>query len=134
MLWLRKLDQPAYAALRVVAGFMFTFHGLQKVFGVLSAKAIAPGVSWMFVGGLIELASGVLVAVGLFTRYAAFLASGTMAVAFFKWHMKGNFDDWQWLPIVNHGELAALYAFVFLVIAARGPGALSIDRAIDRDV
>lgn len=121
-----RLEAPAYALLRSVAGGMFLCHGLQKVFGWLSAGALPVG-SQLWIGGVIELSAGVLVALGLFARPAAFLASGTMAVAYAQFHWKLAFAGARWLPIVNQGELAVLYCFVFLFIAARGSGSFSLD-------
>ena len=117
----------AYAALRIVAGLMFSVHGMQKLFGVLTENQPAVG-SQLWVGGVIELVTGLLVAAGLFTTLAAFLASGTMAVAYFQFHWKLALDA-QFFPVVNRGELAVLYCFVFLYIACRGPGPASVDRA-----
>ena len=82
--------------------------------------------SQIWVGGVIELVCGVLIALGLFTRYAAFLASGTMAVAYAQFHWKFAFDR-EFFPAVNGGELAALYAVVFLFMACHGAGAFSVD-------
>ena len=112
--------------LRFMTGFMFMFHGLQKHFGLLTDKA-GPGLlSQRGIGGVIEIVCGVLVAIGLGTRWAAFLASGTMAVAYVQFHWKLDLGEQFW-PIANRGELALLYAFVFLFISARGGGRLSLD-------
>lgn len=127
-----RFDGPAYAALRVVAGGMFFCHGIQKVLGWLTTAAVPAIGSQRWVGGLIELVAGALIALGLFTRPLAFLASGTMAVAYFQFHWKLQLDAFKWLPIVNKGELAALYCFVFLFIAARGGGPASLDRRLRR--
>lgn len=115
----------AYAALRIVAGLMFAFHGLQKIFGVLG-KTSPAFASQLWFGGLIELVCGTAIAVGLLTRWAAFLASGTMAVAYIQFHWKLELGE-RLLPVVNRGELALLYAFVFLFIACRGAGPWSVD-------
>lgn len=115
----------AYALLRVVAGAMFAFHGVQKVLGVL-AEHQPPVGSQLWIGGLIELVCGVLLVLGLFTHAAAFLASGTMAVAYFQFHWKFQFDS-AFIPTVNQGELAVLYCFVFLYIACKGGGPGSVD-------
>jgi putative oxidoreductase len=115
-----------YAALRIVAGAMFAFHGVQKLFGWLSPHVPGLGTQLWF-GGVIELVGGILIALGLFTRPAAFLASGTMAVAYLQFHWKFAFANAMWLPAQNHGELAVLYAFLFLLIAARGGGLASLD-------
>lgn len=116
----------AYAAMRIVTGLLFLFHGLQKVFGMYGGKAV-PLASLYGAAGIIELAGGVLVMIGLFTVPVAFICSGEMAVAYFMSHYPNGF----W-PIVNRGELAALYCFVFLYIATRGGGPLSLDRIIRR--
>lgn len=125
-----RLETWAYAALRVTAGFMFLFHGLQKMFGMLTSKVPPEVLTQKWVGGFIELVGGVLVMIGLFTRPAAFLSAGTMAVAYWQFHA---LERGKLLPIENGGELAALYCFVFLFIFARGGGALSLDRQLGRD-
>jgi putative oxidoreductase len=117
----------AGAALRIVAGAMFAFHGAQKILGVLAAHGQPPVGSQLWIGGIIELVGGILIALGLFTRPAALLASGTMAVAYFQFHWKLAFADAKFLPTVNGGELAVLYCFVFLVYAVSGAGAYSLD-------
>jgi putative oxidoreductase len=122
-------ESVSYVALRVVAGFMFLFHGLQKVFGEFTVKAPPEVWSQKWIGGVIELIAGVLIAVGLFTRPAAILASGTMAVAYWQFHA---YAKGAVLPVNNGGELAALYCFVFLLIAARGGGSISVDRHLGR--
>lgn len=124
---LGRFEHVLYAALRIVAGFLFACHGAQKLFGAFGGFGGAPGATvpvftLLWVGGVIELIGGALVAVGFRASLAAFLCSGQMAVAYFMFHQpKGP------LPIQNGGELAALYAFVFVYIAARGAGALSVD-------
>lgn len=122
-----RFEPVAYAALRVVSGTLFAFHGAQKILGWLSTKAPPPVGSQLWVGGVIELVGGVLIALGLFTRHAAFLCSGTMAVAYTQFHWKLAFAGAEWLPIVNKGELAVVYCFVFLFIWAHGPGVSSLD-------
>jgi putative oxidoreductase len=123
---LAKYGEQAYALLRIVAGFMFSFHGAQKILGFLSDFRPEVG-SQVWLGGLIELIGGLLVMVGFQTRWAAFLCSGTMAVAYFQFHWKFQFGP-QFFPTINQGELAALYAFVFLLIACRGGVTWSLDR------
>src|SRR5262245_24476074 len=120
---LARLEEPAYAALRIVAGFMVWFPGAQKILGWLAVQARHVAWSQQWVGGIIERCGGTLLALGLFSRPVAFLLSGTMAVAYIQYHWKLRFADWQWLPIVNKGELAVIFCFVFLFIATRGPGA-----------
>ena len=115
---LAKHADQVYALLRIVTGFMFAFHGVQKIFGVLSEFQPPVG-SQVWIGGLIELIGGVLVMIGFQTRWAAFLASGTMAVAYFQFHWKFQIGS-AFFPTINKGELAALYCFVFLLIASRG--------------
>lgn len=123
-----RFEPAAYAALRIVSGSLFACHGVQKIFGWLSTKAPPVLGSQLWFGGLIELIGGSLIALGLFTRCAAFVASGTMAVAYTQFHWQLALSDWQWLPIVNKGELAALYCFVFLFIWLHGSGSASLDR------
>lgn len=123
-----RFEPAAYAALRIVSGLMFACHGVQKIFGWLSTNAPPALGSQLWFGGIIELVGGVLIALGLFTRGAAFVCSGTMAVAYTQFHWKLALGAWQWLPIVNKGELAALYCFVFLFIWAHGAGVASLDR------
>ena len=127
-----RIETPVYAALRIVAGAAFSFHGVQKIFGWLG-QGHAPSVgSQLWVGGIIELVCGTLIALGLFTRPAAFLASGTMAVAYLQFHWKLAFADWKWLPAINKGELALIYCSLFLFIFARGAGSASLDGRLAR--
>lgn len=111
-----------YALLRVAAGFLFFQHGLPKLFGGFGRTAPVELMSQMGLAGIIEVVGGSMIALGLFTSPVAFLASGEMAVAYFQAHAPRGF----W-PITNGGELAALYAFVFLYFAAVGSGKFSID-------
>ncbi len=115
-----------YALLRIVTGFMFMFHGLQKVFGMFGGTPPGAPPFIIYGAGLIELVGGILVMIGLFAGPAAFISSGTMAFAFFMGHA---IPGGHILPIVNKGELAALYCFVFLYIAAHGSGIWSVDAA-----
>lgn len=123
---IEKHAASTYAMLRIVAGFMFLFHGLQKIFGVLTDRPVAEMFSQSWFGGVIELVGGILVMIGLQTRLAAFICSGTMAVAYAQFHWKFAFNE-AFFPIVNRGELAALYCFVFLLISAQGAGKWSVD-------
>lgn len=121
---------PRYApqlqgVLRIAAALLFLQHGTAKLFGV-PAVAMFDGLklmSLMGVAGVIELIGGGLFLLGLFTRPVAFILSGQMAVAYFMAHA----GESLW-PILNKGELAALYCFVFLFFAAAGPGAFAVDR------
>ena len=123
---LSAFTERAYAALRIVAGLMWSFHGMQKILGVLAQHPKpAPGTQGWF-GGLIELTCGLLIALGLFASPAAFLASGTMAVAYIQFHWDFQFNR-QIIPGMNGGELALLYSFLFLFIACKGAGRWSID-------
>jgi putative oxidoreductase len=122
-----KLQGAAYAALRIVSGALMALHGAQKLLGFPDpAHKIAIG-SQLGLGGIIELVGGILVALGLLTRPAALLVSGTMAVAYFQFHWKLAMDHWRFLPAVNQGELAVVYCFVFLMFAATGAGMHSLD-------
>ena len=120
------LQSFAYAALRVVAGLMFACHGAQKLFGVWGFHKLEMWTQLWF-GGVIELVCGILIALGLFTRLAALLASGTMAVAYFQFNWKLAMDNNMFLPIMNHGELAVVYCFLFFMYAVSGPGPHSLD-------
>lgn len=127
---LERLLEPktdvAYVLLRIVSGLLFAFHGVQKVFGVLSDFQPPIG-SQLWIGGVIELVAGLAIAAGVFTTWAAFLASGTMAVAYTQFHWKLAFGA-EFFPAVNKGELALLYSVLFLFIACRGGGPMSFDR------
>jgi putative oxidoreductase len=123
--FLASKTEYAYALLRIVAGAMFAVHGVTKLFHLWMPpdKVLS---TQLWIGGVIELACGVLIAVGAMTRYAAFLASGTMAVAYIQFHWKFAFDK-NFFPINNDGEEALLYAFVWLFIACKGAGIWSVD-------
>jgi putative oxidoreductase len=123
MNFMRGYEGQTYALLRIVAGFLFLWHGIQKLFGFPPDERIASAPALIiWIAGPIELIGGVLVMIGLFTRPAAFLASGLMAFAYWMGH-----GTRALLPILNQGEPAALYCFVFLFISARGPGIWSVD-------
>jgi putative oxidoreductase len=127
--FLGSFSPQAYALLRIVAGLLFACHGAQKVFGWfggIDGKGTAALLSSLAgVAGVIEVIAGLLIAVGLFAGYAAFIASGEMAAAYFMAHFPQGF----W-PIENKGELAVLKCFLFLYIATRGAGIWSVDAAI----
>lgn len=132
MKFLARFEPLAYDALRFFGGAMFSVHGMQKLFGVLTDQPRPPFGTQEWLGGVIELVCGILVALGLFTRAAAFIASGEMAVAFFQFHFRGVFARWNWVPHVNGGELAVLYCFLFFYIATRGGGRFGFDSEIRR--
>ena len=110
-----------YSVLRIVSGLLFACHGAQKVLGILGGAGGSGHGILYGVAGVIELVGGILIAIGLLTKYAAFISSGQMAVAYFKVHIAGGF----W-PIQNGGELAVLYCFLFLFIAANGTGSWGV--------
>ena len=121
---LERHRPTALAGLRIITGLMFMQHGAQKIFS-FPAEARGPFelMSQMGIGGVLELVGGALIVLGLFTRPVAFLLSGMMAVAYFQFHaMTGGL-----FPLVNGGELAALYCWVFLYLVFAGPGAFSVD-------
>ena len=127
MNFLSRYTDVSYTLLRVVSGAIFTFHGVQKIFGVLTERQPPIG-SQLWIGGMIELVCGVLIVVGFKTRWAAFLSSGTMAVAYFQYHWKFRLGP-EFFPAINGGDAAILYCFVFLYIACRGSGIWSFDRS-----
>ena len=128
MIDLKPVETISYAALRIISGLLFAFHGMQKVLGILSKGQPEIG-SQLWFGGLIELVAGILIALGLLTRLWGVLASGTMAVAYLQFHWKLELDS-RFFPAVNGGELALIYCFLFLFIAARGGDKVSIDRLL----
>jgi putative oxidoreductase len=123
--WLGRFSSEAYALMRFIAGAAFACHGAEKMLGAFGATR-ANTLEGQIAGG-IELVGGLLIAFGLGAGYAAFLASGLMAVAYFKVHAPQGF----W-PIQNHGELAVVFCFVFLYIATRGSGSYSVERLLKR--
>jgi putative oxidoreductase len=127
---LAAFSDHAYALLRIMAGFMFSIHGAQKIFGVLTERETEV-FSQLWIGGIIELVCGILILVGFQSRWAAFLASGTMAVAYVQFHWKFQFNE-SFFPGVNQGELAVLYCFVFLYIATRGGVMWCLDATDDK--
>jgi putative oxidoreductase len=120
--WLGRFEPQLYAILRIVTGVMFALHGTAKLFGWPGDKPPASD-NLLIAAGVIETAGGAMIALGFYASWAAFIASGTMAVAYFKSHAFGG----SIFPTLNRGELAVVYCFLFLYVAARGSGTWSID-------
>ena len=121
---MNSLRGYALSIMRMVIGLTFMSHGLQKVLGLLGGKP-QPITTLGGAGGYLELIGGILILAGLLTRPAAFVLCGEMAVAYFKMHAPQGL----W-PIVNHGELAVVYCFVFFYLMFSGAGPLSLDRLL----
>ena len=118
------------SVLRIITGFLFLWHGSQKLFNFPAMPPMPPGTpappfAFLMFAGILEFLGGLLILIGLFTRPVAFVLSGMMAVAYFMGHASKGF-----LPLVNGGELAVLYCFVFLYFVFAGGGAWSLDRLI----
>ena len=120
--WIGRYSPYIYALLRMVAGFLFFQHGLQKLFGIPGTQPPVDVMTQAGLAGIIELIGGTLIAIGLFTSPVAFIASGEMAVAYFQVHAPRAY----W-PMMNGGELPALFSFLFLYFAAVGSGKWSVD-------
>jgi putative oxidoreductase len=120
--------------LRIVTGFLFMAHGMQKLFGYPpSPQGGGGGGAFMTVAGVLEFGGGLLILIGLFTRPVAFILAGMMAVAYWMVHGSQMFKNSNaFWPILNQGELAALYCFVFLFFAVAGGGVWSADSAMRR--
>lgn len=127
-IWLSRWQPQLHALLRIVTGLLFLEHGLSKFFAFPVPFPVHPLPTLLLVAGAIELVAGALVTIGLFTRLAAFVAAGEMAFAYWMQH----FPKSPW-PVANGGEAAILFCFVFLYLAAAGPGAWSIDGARTRN-
>jgi putative oxidoreductase len=123
-MFMKPFEKHAYALLRIVAGFMFLCHGSQLILNFPASGYPAPPFV-KYGAGLIELICGFLIMIGLGTRWAAFIASGLMAVAYWMAHGTKAF-----LPLLNQGEMAVLYCFVFLLISTHGSGAWSFDNIL----
>ena len=121
--FMKRLEDEVYALLRIVTGFLFLWHGMQKLLGFPGAMPEGVPAFVIYIAGPLELFGGVLVMIGLFTRPVAFVLSGLMAFAYWMGH---GFH--ALLPILNLGELAVIYCFVFLFISAKGSGIWSLDR------
>ena len=128
---LRSLEPRVLSVLRISAGFTFSLHGFQKLFGAFGGLGGQGGMaafgSLIWTAGVLECFGGLLILLGLFTRPVAFLLCGQMAVAYLRSHSPQGF----W-PILNGGELAVLYCFVFLYLCFAGPGSVSLDRLIKK--
>ena len=122
-----RLSQGAYSLMRLVLGLLFACHGAQKLLPMFGGPMATGKGGLMLAAGVIELGGGILIAVGLLTRAAAVIAAGEMAYAYFRMHLPQGF----W-PIQNKGELAVVYCFAFLLLAAAGAGAYSLDHALFR--
>jgi len=117
--FMKQYEGQTYALMRIFSGFLFLFHGSQKLLGFPTESMAGGYVKW--VAGSIELVGGALIMIGLFTAPAAFLASGLMAAAYWMAHGRTEF-----LPILNGGELAVMWCFVFLYISSKGDGMWSV--------
>jgi len=126
--FMHRFEEVTLALLRVVAGLLMMQHGAQKLFGWFKAPDAPAGnaelLSMMGLAGVLEFFGGLLIVIGLFTRPVAFILSGLMAAAYFMAHAPRGM-----IPLLNQGELAALYSFVFLYLASRGGGRYSVDGA-----
>ena len=122
--FMRTYEPQAYALMRIIFGLLFLSHGLQKLVGLFGGVPAGAPPFIVYGAGGIEFVTGALVTIGLVTRWAAFIASGEMAFAYWMGHGMHAFH-----PIVNKGELAVVYCFAFLFIAARGAGIWSADAA-----
>ena len=122
---LSRYSDVTYALFRFMAGTLFVFHGTQKLFGWPGGRPPAELMSLRGLAGVIEVFGGAMIALGIAAGWAAFIASGTMAVGYFKSHAPGGF-----YPILNKGELAVLYCFAFLYIASHGSGRYSLEHLL----
>ena len=120
--WLSRWQPQVLGLVRIVVGLLYLEHATQKFLAFPVPFPIQPLPPLLAAAGIVEVIAGLLITIGLFTRLAAFLASGEMAIAYFYMHLPQGF----W-PVVNKGEVAILFCFIFLNIAAAGPGAWSID-------
>ncbi len=121
---LDRYSPYALAALRIVAALLFMAHGTQKLFGFPASPGggLPPAFSFFWIGAVLEAAGGLLILLGLFTRPAAFVLAGEMAAAYWMFHAPRSF-----YPVLNGGDAAVLFCFVFLLLVFTGPGAWSLD-------
>ena len=131
---LKRYADPVYCIMRLIVGLLFACHGAQKILGWFAVPGRPPREldTLGTIGGWIELGLGLLLAVGLLTRISAFISSGMMAVAFFMAHFQATGTGW--IPIVNRGELAVVYCWLFLYMFFYGPGRWAIDSMMRKDV
>ena len=125
-MFISKYETQLYAVLRIVAGFLFLWHGSQKLFNFPQSGHEMP-LYIVFIAGPVEFFGGLFVMAGLWTRWAAFICSGQMAFAY--WSVHGTH---ALLPLLNNGEMAMIYCFLFLFISARGSGIFSVDRFLEK--
>jgi len=125
-MFISKYETQIYAIFRLIAGFLFLWHGSQKLFGFPPAGHGMPGYI-MWIAGPIEFLGGLLIMIGLWTPWVAFICSGEMAFAY--WSVHGTH---ALLPVINGGELAIIYCFLFLFIASRGSGVFSVDHFLEK--
>jgi putative oxidoreductase len=131
---MRPFEQHTYALMRIVLGFLFLWHGAQKLFGIPEPIGMEIPAFITYVAGPIEFFGGILIMLGLYTRWAAFICSGQMAAAYWMGH-GARAEVWAahgikaLFPVINLGDLAIVYCFVFLYIASRGSGIWSVDAA-----
>jgi putative oxidoreductase len=125
---LARLQPYVLSILRIMAGLLFLEHGLAKLFGFPphGAMPVFPELEWF--AGAVEFTGGILVSLGLFTRYAAFLMSGEMAIGYFLDHAPRSF-----FPLLNGGDAAVLFCFIFLYLSVAGAGPLSLDALLGRN-
>lgn len=125
-MFLSRYEVQVYSVLRIIVGFLFLWHGSQKLFALPQAGIVIPAYI-VFIAGPIEFFGGIMVMIGLWTRWAAFICSGEMAFAY--WIAHGTH---ALLPVVNGGELAMMYSFLFLFISTRGSGIFSVDHLLEK--
>ena len=125
-MFISKYESQIYAMFRIIAGFLFLWHGSQKLFGFPPAGHEMPSYI-VLIAGPIEFFGGLLIMIGLWTHWVAFICSGEMAFAY--WSVHGIHAI---LPVMNGGELAIIYCFLFLFIASRGSGVFSLDHFLEK--
>jgi putative oxidoreductase len=136
MNFLNRFADPVYCIMRLIIGLVFACHGGQKLLGFPGGGHSAEGL--MLIGGIIELVGGFMIALGLLTRFAAFISAGEMAFAYFTVHAAGKAighaptSTEQFFPILNKGELAVVLCWVFLFMVFYGPGRWSIDALLKK--